>query len=119
MTIVTECAAEAKPVSAPETWRQFLLVRGDALRLLESVSNIAGARRAPGSNACFIQGDGPFFPEMHDGGSWAAMCAQRRPDDAPADDIYPILRAILGATLITFSDAPRAEVEAWLRERAR
>jgi hypothetical protein len=116
MSIVDECAGNAKPAFSP--WRQFIMVRGESLRLLESISNIGGARRDPEANALIFQGDGIYFPEMH-GLSWAAACCPRRSDDVPADDIYPVLRVLLDATLIPFSDAPRAEVEAWLRERAR
>jgi len=101
-------------------WRQFIIVRGESLALLESVSNIAGARRDPESNTVILQGDGVRFPEMHDAhSSWAALCVPRRPEDIAASDIYPILRVLLDAAVAVFSDDPRADVAAWLRERAR
>ena len=96
-------------------WRQYISIRGDSLRLVESVTNIAGARRDPTADTVILRGDGPWFPEMG-GGSWVALCDERRPDDIDLSDLTPILWLLLDAALLPVSDAPRSKVEAWLRE---
>jgi hypothetical protein len=104
--------------SGKQIWRQAIAVRGDSLRLLDSVSNIAAARRDPESNTLIIQGEGVWFPSMH-GLSWVAACTQRQSADISLSDISPILRVLLDATPIPMSEAPRAEIAAWLRGEAR
>ena len=99
-------------------WRQFIVVSGEPLQLLESKSNIAAARRNPESNTLIIKGDGVWFPEVK-GASWVAGCRARLADDVPADDIYPLLRVLLDGTPMLTSDAPREEIAAWLRGDAR
>jgi hypothetical protein len=96
----------------PVSWRQYVVVRGESLRLLQSVSDIA--LRDPTANTLTLEGDGAWFPAMH-GLSWAAMCCPRQPDDAALSDLAPALRTLLKAVPILFSDATAAEVETWLR----
>lgn len=94
-------------------WRQYISVREESRQLLESVSNLAAARRDPAANTLILRGDGRWFPELR-GHSWAALCDERRPDDVELSDLTPILRLLLDATSLPVSDASRAEVEAWL-----
>jgi hypothetical protein len=115
MTILSVCATDAKGVAL---WRQAIAVRGDSLRFLEAFSNVACARRDPTADTLILRGDGPWFPEMR-GLSWAATCTQRQSDDVSLDDISPILRALLDATPIPISDAPREDIATWLRGNAR
>jgi hypothetical protein len=107
-TIVTEIADDAKP----RVWRQAIGVRGNALQLLESVSNVS--RRNPEANTLILQGEGAWFPQMS-GPSWAAICGERKPDATPLSDLTPILRLLLDEAPLATSDAPRGDVEAWLR----
>jgi hypothetical protein len=113
MTIVSACAADARSNSM---WRQVVAVRGDSLQLLELLTTFR--RSKPDSNTLILQGDGVWFPEMH-GLSWAAACRPRRPDDVPVGDIRPLLQMLLDATVMPMSDAPRADVAAWLRGESR
>ena len=95
------------------TWRQYLVVRGESLRLLQSVSNLA-LRDPTSNNTLTLEGDGPWFPSMH-GVSWAAMCCGRQADDVDLNDLTPVLYTIFKSAPMCFSDAPRAEIEAFFR----
>jgi hypothetical protein len=95
-------------------WRQYFLVGGDSLRLVTDISNVC-LRDPAKHNTLILKGDGPYFPPMH-GTSWAARCAPRLENDVVASDLTPLLRVLLDATLTPLSDAPREEIEAWLRE---
>ena len=111
---MTSIPTSGDSASAPQVWRQYILVAGDSLSFLQSISNIGSAQRSPKA-MIFLQGDGPWFPAMH-GASWAAKCEPRLPHEAPASDIGPILRALLEITPLPTSSAPAAEVDAWVRE---
>jgi hypothetical protein len=97
-------------VNAPPVWRQYLAARGESAALLERCSNIA---RRDCTATVILRGAGPFFPQMH-GSSWAAMCDPRQVDDVALGDLTPILRLLLDSTMLPQSNAPRAELEAWL-----
>lgn len=97
-----------------DIWRQFILVSGGPLRLLESKSNIAALPRNAESNTLILKGDGVWFPAVK-GSLWVAGCRPRDPGDVPAEDIYPLVRVLLDATLVPVSDASREEFAAWLR----
>ncbi len=116
MTIVTESATDAKLARPSDSWHQLLILRGDAIRLVERVSNYA--RRDPESNEVTLRGDGAWFPKMR-GLSWVAMCIQSRHEYPQLGDLRPILHVLLDATPMPMSDAPREEVAAWLHGDAR
>jgi hypothetical protein len=96
-----------------KVWRQFIVVRDDSLRLLSSVSNITSAMSDP-NNMLILRGHGPWYPAMR-GLSWGATCGERHPDEALLSDMTPLLQVLLDSTPIPISDAPSADVQAWLQ----
>ena len=92
-------------------FRQFIAVKGNALRLLEEVAVITVVDR---SNTVILQGDGDYFPEFR-GADWAAMCAPRKGADIALDDIRPILAVLIREAPLAITDATRDEVETFMR----
>ncbi len=83
-------------------WRQFIAVRGNALRVLESASNISATDQ---SNTVVVRGHGDYFPEIH-GPDWAAMCAPLDHTEIALDDIRPYLDLLMRDAPIAVTDAP-------------
>ena len=93
-------------------WRQFIVVRGGALRLLECVSNIA--IQNPANNTVVIRGGGGYFPEFR-GSGWAAVCAPCTGFDVELSDLRPILEMLIREAPLALTDAARDEVEKFMR----
>jgi hypothetical protein len=89
---------------------QVIVVRGNALRRLRQVTNLTVS---DSSNTIVMRGVGGRFPEIQ-GIDWAAGGSQREPETG-LSDIRPVLEFLIAESVLLTTDAPRAEVEAWLR----
>lgn len=102
-------------VPKPPRWLQAIVVRGNALRRLLAVTSLTVSDQ---NNTLALRGVGNYFPKM-EGLDWAAMCAPLPVIDGPMpDDIRPILDMLISESPLVTSDAPREEVEAFMRGSA-
>lgn len=112
MNTVPETAADDQHTPKAVTrWRQFIVARGYALRLLERASDIA--IQNPANNTVVIRGSGAHFPEFR-GSGWAAMCAPCTGIDVELDDIRPILEMLIREAPLAVTDATRDEVKKFM-----
>ena len=101
-------------VPKPTRWLQAIVVRGNALRRLLAATSLTVSDQ---SNTLALRGVGSYFPGM-EGLDWAATCAPLEDTDSPLSDIRPIVDMLVRESLLVTSDAPREEVEAFMRGSA-
>jgi hypothetical protein len=94
------------------TWRQVIVVRGDALCRLREVTDLTISQA---NNTLVLRGVGGHFPEISSI-DWAAGCGPQPESKTGLSDIRPILAFLINESMILTSDAPREEIAAWLRE---
>jgi hypothetical protein len=101
-------------MSEPATkFLQVIVVGGAALRRLQSATDIEV--KDPRNNTIVMRGVGDYFP-MVEGLDWAAGCGPHEAGNPTGlSDLRGILRFLMDRSLILTTDAPRAEIEAWLR----
>jgi hypothetical protein len=92
---------------------QVIVVSGTALRRLQAATDIEV--KDPRNNTIVMRGVGDYFP-MVEGLDWAAGCGPHEAGDPIGlSDLGGILRFLMNQSLILATEAPSAEITAWLR----
>jgi len=100
-------------MSEPTKFLQVIVVSGNALRQLQTATDIE--IKDPRNNTIVMRGVGAYFP-MVEGLDWAAGCGPHEAGDPTGlSDLRGILRFLMDRSLILATDAPSSEVMEFLR----